>query len=72
MASVTLGKSNAKILSTAENRLSKVSIALCEAETADGAAVNVGALFQKSALHFFKIAPFAHWILGCKSLSKML
>ena len=56
MASVTLGKSNAKILSTAENRLSKVSIALCEAETADGAAVNVGALFQKSALHFLKIS----------------
>lgn len=56
MASVTLGKSNAKILSTAEDCLSKVSYALCEAETACGAAVNVGTAMQKSALHFLKIS----------------
>ena len=29
---------------------------LCEAKTADGAAENVGAFIQKSALHFFRIS----------------
>ncbi len=46
LASVTLGKSNAKILSTAENRLSKVSIAPCGAETADSAAEMWAHLFK--------------------------
>ncbi|MGN1100980.1 MAG: hypothetical protein ACI4RG_02235 [Huintestinicola sp.] len=71
MASVTLGKSNAKILSTAEERLSKVSIALYEAETADVAAVDVGTVMQKSALHFLKIVTL-EMILFSKNLCSFL